>query len=127
MSRVIDLPDQFEDSSVLLMARLLAADDGAALQQADLSSIALSVYDECDPSTAIATATLTISAVVFNTLQTDARWTLDSTGYNFAYWTATTHMPHGNRTYRFEIKYTHAGGQVGHQVWRCKTIPLLRS
>ena len=79
----------WEDSGASLMARI-TGNDATNIQQADVTTIAYTVSSlATDADTGVvtgtetATGTLTVSSVVFDTLQTDARWTLDSTGYNF--------------------------------------------
>lgn len=52
---------------------------------------------------------LTVSAVVFNTLQTDARWTVDSTGYNLLFTVPAACFPNaGDYTVRCDL--TPSGG-----------------
>lgn len=79
----------YKDGSVILLSRVVGA-DGVAIEQADVSTITytielLSETDE-DEATAVAGHTnqaVTISAVIFDALQTGGLWTADSTGYNF--------------------------------------------
>lgn len=98
---------------------------GANGVQADITSITLSVFEESS-STAVATATLTVSSVVFNSLQTDARWTVDSTGYNFGYATVASQVPAPGK-YRFEFKFTPASGAVFHIVFLVPVMDLYTS
>ena len=83
---------------IALMGRGRAL-DGDYFVQADISAINLKIYDMADPSAPINGASgqdLTVSAVVFNSLQTsDPRWTKDSTGYNFLYVTTVGQLPAG--------------------------------
>jgi len=79
----------FKNGTATLLARIVGS-DAAAINQADIDSIAYSVYqlDESDPNAATVipghdNVSLSVSDVVFNTLQVDARWTIDSVGYNF--------------------------------------------
>lgn len=97
----------FEDSSLILFGRGKSP-GGSYFQQSDFSSIKLKVFDSEDPSAPILSEiTLTISAVIFNSLQTaDSRWTADSTGYNFRYIVPASHLPAGGKRYRFEFKFT---------------------
>ena len=70
-----------EDSTFAVMLRLQV--DGVNATQSVLSSITWKAWDERDTATAHASGTLTVSSVVFDTLQTDGRWSADATGYNF--------------------------------------------
>jgi len=115
----------YEDSGAYLMARVLGG-DGAAVQQADVSSIAYSVYDMDDTSSP-ATGTLTVANVVYDTLQTDARWTKDSTGYNFGWAAAATLFPTGDKLYLAELLFTPASGEAYHLVFHVRTRAIIRS
>lgn len=118
MTAPITRAAMFEDSSSTFMCRMLAS-DGSAAQQADVTSIAYSVYDRTGGAVVIS-GTLTVSSVVFDTLQTGAPWTLDSTGYNFKATLAATAYPTGGRLYRVEFKWTFADGTVGFDVYDVK-------
>lgn len=122
----VDIPQVtvFEDSGVSLMARI-QGNDAANVQQADITSIKRSVYDG---ETIIGLdVTLTLVDVVFDTLQTDARWTFDSTGYNFKDDVVATVFPVGDKVYRVEYKFTPASGAVFHYVREVHTKNLVRS
>lgn len=116
----------FEDAGVSLMARVYAA-DATILVQADLSSITCSVYDVSSPSSAVATPTVTISSVVFDTLQTDARWTEDSTGYNFRHDLAATVFATPGKIYRVEYKFTQTGGEIFFLVFEVSVVGVYGS
>ena len=116
----------FEDSGISLMARITGT-DAANIAQSDVSSIAYSVFDSNDYSTAVSTGALTVSNVVFNSLQTDARWTTDSTGYNFRWDMPASILTVGDRVYRVEITITPSSGEVYHVVFDVSTVPIYRS
>jgi hypothetical protein len=109
----------WEDGSATLYARITARDGTGTLQsdgtrllkQADLSALSVKVFDTSSEAVETYTATLTISSVVFDTLQTD--WDEDSTGYNFRAELPTTAFPTGGRNYQAEVKITTSGGGVG--------------
>lgn len=105
-----------EDTAATFMNRIYAS-DGAAAQQADVTSIAYSVFDLYDASTVASAVSLTVADVVFDTLQTGGPWTLDSTGYNFKATLAGSRFPTGGRTYRVEFKFTMADTTITHVVW----------
>lgn len=79
----------FKSHTATLLARVVGW-DGTAIAQANLSAAEYSIYllDDNDPDYRLAIedhdeVSLTVSAVIFNALQTDSRWTKDATGYNF--------------------------------------------
>ena len=118
----------FEDSGVSLMARILGT-ASTAIAQADISTITYGVKATHGGSTAtIAFGTsLSTTEVVFDTLQTDARWTRDTTGYNFRVDVPSSALPDGNKKYRAEVKFTPASGQPFHAAWDIETVDLLGS
>src|SRR5687768_11468905 len=79
----------FKNGSVILMARVVDS-AGVNIQQSGVSAIKYSIY-ELDPSrpdvqTAVAghdAFVLTVSGVIYNSLQTGGLWTVDAVGYNF--------------------------------------------
>lgn len=81
----------FKDGSAVLLARIVGA-NGSAIQQADLSAAQYTVYqidpddeDADQPVPGHTAVALTISAIIFDTLQTGGLWTVDATGYNFSH------------------------------------------
>lgn len=104
-----------EDSGCTCLGRLLL--NGSNATQAGISSITYSVFDlssrtPTTPITGHDAAALTVSQVIFDTLQTDGRWSEDSTGYNFRHEVAATAFPTGGHRYRIEYRITPASGQV---------------
>jgi len=90
-----------EDSTFSVMLRLQV--DGSNATQSALSSITWKAWNERNVGTVHASGTLTVSSVVFDTLQTDGRWTADTTGYNFRHdITQATFTDPG----RYVIEYT---------------------
>lgn len=117
----------FEDSGGSLMARVVGP-DAATVTSTMLSGITYSVYDTAEPSTSLVNAsTLTIANVIYDTLQTDARWTRDATGYNFRYDAQSTELPAGKKKYRFEFRFAPVSGQPFHTAWEITTVDLYRS
>lgn len=72
------------DGSVTIMGRIVGK-DAANINQASVSSATLKVNDlsTYDSPDETHSSTLTVASVIFDTLQTDDRWTKDATGYNF--------------------------------------------
>lgn len=89
-----------------LMARVYGADN-TVIVQADVTSIAYSIRSLHDLATVVDSGSLTVSSVIFDTLQTDARWTEDSTGYNFRTTISAAQVPEPG-VYRVEIELTMA-------------------
>lgn len=87
---------------------------GTLITQASLSAIAWSSWDNrVVPSASIASGTLTIASVVFDTLQTNSvLWPIDTTGYNFLATIPATAFPSGDsgQEYRIELKFTETSG-----------------
>lgn len=81
---------------------------GAYITIAALSSITRTVKDLTDTTQSLVTDSLTVASVVFDTLQTDARWTKDSTGFNFLDIVPASKLPTADHVYRVEYKATEA-------------------
>lgn len=90
MAEAIDIHGAaFKNGSVTLLARIVD-DEGDNIVQADVVAVKYTVHllDDQNPDgrTAVAGHTdvaLVVSEIIFNTLQTDAIWTVDEIGYNF--------------------------------------------
>lgn len=101
----IEIDQIFEGQSVTHMARI-TGNDAANITQATISSIQLRITD--DDGNVIVTRTLVVADTIFDVLQTtalDARWTKDSTGYNFKYSALMADLPKGDTLYRFEYRF----------------------
>ncbi len=108
----------FQNGDATFLARVEF--DGANITQAGLTSITCNVYDlkGNTPSTPVLTPTLTVSATIFDTLQTDARWTRDATGYNFRHDMPATAFTTARHDYDVIYKFTSSGGKVGYAKFR---------
>ena len=113
----------FEGNDATCLARIQGT-DAAELTQAALTSIAYSVYDRAAPTTSVASGAVVIATSVFDTLQTDARWTADSTGYNFRHTLAGSTFPTGGRTYMVQYKFTETGGSIAYLQFSIKTLEI---
>ena len=110
----------FKNGTVTNLARVTGA-DAANIVQADISSAVYSVYllDDQAPDTrgAVANhaaAALAVASIIFDTLQTDDRWTKDSTGYNFRHVidvSSNQAFTVAGRRYLVEYTLTPASGQ----------------
>lgn len=125
MSATIIKGVAYEDGAVVLMARVANA-TGTNITQASVTGITYKVFDLLDNSQ-VATGTLTVSAVVFDTLQTPTIWTADTTGYNFRVDPAKTTLPNGGTTYRFEYLVDPTSGEDFWIVFEVSTENVLTS
>ena len=110
MSAVVIKGVAFEDGAVVLMARVQNA-SAANITQASVTAITYAVYDVQQNTTVLASTSLTVSSVVFDTLQTPSIWTKDTTGYNFRHDPAKTTLPNGGKVYRFEYLIDPTSGE----------------
>jgi len=94
----------WEDGEATNLARI-TGQDAAAITQASLTSVHYAVYNGATVVQAL--TELTVANVVFDTLQTgDARWTVDSTGFNFEHQIAASLLSSPDTSYRVEYKFT---------------------
>jgi hypothetical protein len=112
----------FKNGSATLLARVVGA-DGSAITPSDVASAKYTVYrlDEDDPDAGTPipghtdVAIAPVSSLIFDTLQNDALWDVDSTGYNFKHVLDVSANPAfaaAGRTYRVVFELTPTGGQV---------------
>ena len=98
----------YEDGRVAITARITDLDPPQTpLVQADFTTI---TYRVVDTKTLVQTdsGSITISAAVFNTLQTD--WVGSTTGYNFHEVFPATGFPEPGREYKLYIDYVLSSG-----------------
>lgn len=100
-----------EGTSPTIMGNFLIH-DGTSAQKADITSISYKVYDVDDATAVVIEGDLAKADVFFDTLQTDARWTIDSTGFNFAWPAPATICPDSGKRYRVQFTTTPAVGTV---------------
>jgi hypothetical protein len=118
----------WEDGSVSLLARVVGQ-AGTAVTQASLTSITYKIFDTLSdtPTSAVASGTLTISDVIFDTLQTDARWTKDNTGYNFLHTIGAGVLTKENTVYRIEYLFDPVTGENFYVVFEVTTSKIYGS
>lgn len=113
-----------EDSPAQFMRRV-TGNAGTNITQTTLSTLTVKVYDLGDPdATFVYSATLTIASVIFDTLQTDSRWTEDATGYNFLADLPGTAFPTGGTTYQVEFLFTPASGNAWIVIYQHTTLSV---
>ena len=103
------------------MARVVG-EDATAIDQATVDTAAYSVFllDEHDPDSRTVidghdNESLTVSQIIFNSLQTDDRWTIDDVGYNFRHTidiSAADAFTTAGRNYLVEYRLMPSSGQV---------------
>lgn len=122
-SATIQKSTGFADRAATFMARVVG-DDAANINQGSLTSISVRVFDARTGIPVGASASVTIATTVFDTLQTDAFWTKDTTGYNFRHQLVGTNFPDGGKTYRVEYKFTPVSGEAWNVEWDHRTITV---
>lgn len=102
----------WEDSGAAVRATVRDINTGSYITQAAISNVDLAVFDLSadDPTVEIYSEALTVSSVVYDTLQTDGVWTY-SIGYNFKHIISSTAFPTGSHVYVLEYVFTPASGQ----------------
>lgn len=121
-----------DGGTATLLARIVGW-SAAAITQADIAEAEYTVYllDEHDPDTRTAVTAhtaveLTVADVIYDTLQTDAVWDQDATGYNFRHTVDVRPVSEeeedggglgpaftaAGRTYLVEVTLTPVTGQV---------------
>jgi hypothetical protein len=116
----------FEDGGATVLARVIGQ-AGSNITQASLSTITYAIY-AAETGTSVATGTVTISSSVYDTLQTsDARWTHDTTGYNFTHALTASNFASGDKRYRVEYKFTPVSGEVFWLVCELQALQVLTS
>lgn len=103
----------WEGTSVKVMARVYDVDN-ALITQAALSTVKYRVVTSAEVEV-IALTALTISSVVFDTLQTasdDASWVKDETGFNFKFTLPITAIPTGGTIYHAFFEFTDTASRV---------------
>lgn len=126
-SAVIASGSVFEDTTFVLLGRILGL-DGAAIQQIDVSAIAYQIFDlHVSATVADTTGTLVIADTIFDTLQTDAQWDVDSTGYNFRWQVLSNALTAPGHTYRIEVKFTAGTNEDFWAIWTLNTLSVYSS
>ncbi len=115
-----------EDGGATLLARIVG-NDAANVTQASVSSITYQVFKRGATTDIAAASPLTVSAVIFDTLQTGDEWTVDATGYNFKYVTDVLELPDGKSVFIFEFKVTPTSGPPFYLLFEINTLGLIGS
>lgn len=113
-----------EDGGATLLARIVG-NSAVNITQASITSITYDVFQKGATTDLQQNSPLNKTAVVFDTLQTDAVWTVDSTGYNFSYAADVLEFPEGNEIFVFQFKFTPTVGQPFYVLFEINTIGLI--
>ena len=98
----------WEDCGAAFLIHVVG-NDAADITQASITGITCKVFDSS--GTSVATPSIDKSTSVKDTLQTDARWTEDSTGYNFIHDMPDTVFTTGGEYYTVEYKFDPLTGE----------------
>lgn len=111
----------FKNGSATLLARVVGA-DGAPLTRASIASAryTVSLLDDRDPDAATpvlghTAVTVSVASLIFDTLQNDDLWDVDTLGYNFKHvLNVLTHPAFAiaGRKYRIAFELTPPSGQI---------------
>ena len=94
----------YEDTAITCMARIMG-DDAAKIVTDDVTSITLKTFLNYGTTATSTTAITSFTNIIFDDYQTDARWTKDTTGYNFRYQIPESVFTTGDSTYRCEFLF----------------------
>jgi hypothetical protein len=110
----------FKNGSAVLMARIVDS-AGDEVQQAGVTAIKYSIYelDQCRPDNLTVVTghdgvSISVSNVVYDTLQTGGLWTLDEVGYNFRHEinvSSAEAFPKAGAQYQVRYELTPTAGQ----------------
>lgn len=108
----------FQNGDASFLARVEI--DGVVAQKSDIATITCNVYDlkGDTPTTPVLTPTLTVAATMFDTLQTDGRWTRDTSGYNFRHAMPNTAFTHARHEYDVVYQFTSSTSKVAFAKFR---------
>jgi hypothetical protein len=95
--------------------------EGNLIQQADVASVAVKVFDS-EGQQIGSTETPSAASTVFDTLQTSATWARLARGGNFRFFIPAEHFPTGNTENRAEITITLTDGHKLPAVWRLNVV-----
>ena len=108
------------NTAVYLMADVRWT-DGTRITQATTDSVVCRSVDLDDTSTAISQPDITVSTSVFDSLQTDSRWTVNASGYNFGFILPGSAIPSARKTYLVTFDFVPTSGETVRHAWRITT------
>lgn len=99
----------WEDGGASFMARIVG-NDAVAITQAAITAITCAVVNAVTLAS-VATPTIAVASTVFDSYQTDARWTVDTTGYNFRHDMPASSFATGDTTYEIDYLFDPVSGE----------------
>jgi hypothetical protein len=96
---------------------------GVPISQSQVTSISVAVWN-VETSTLIATTTPSVSSCVFDSFQTDGRWSIDAIGYNFAANIDGTSFNVGDNVFQIQATITPITGDPYVITARVQTRPV---
>ena len=115
-----------EDGGATLLARIVG-NSAVNITIASITGITYQVFQKGTTVDIAENSPLTPSNVIFDALQTDAVWTIDSTGYNFSYAAVALEFPTGNEVFSFEFKFDPTVGEDFYVLYEINTLGLIGS
>ncbi len=94
-----------EDQELVILARVRGL-DGEDITQVTISSVSVRVFDLGVNRQIGTTLSPTVLSTVYDTLQKNNQWTVDSIGYNFRYVVPASYFPGGDIEERIEVMFT---------------------
>ena len=122
MANAVEIQDVvFKGGSCTLLARVIGA-DAQPIVQADIASVKYTVYllddrdpDQQTPIDGHEDVSLVVAECIYNDLQNDDLWDVDSTGYNFKHVldvATSAAFAVAGRSYRVVVRLAPVVGQV---------------
>lgn len=104
-AHIISQSEGLSGQGFALMALVKNPFTSVALLQANVSTATYEIWKRRNPSSRIS-GSLTVSAVIYDTLQTDSGWDADNypTGFNFKWNISGLYLPDDDETYRVKVK-----------------------
>lgn len=116
------------DPTFAARVQVIRGNDWGDVQQADVASITYASFevDADGAATQVSSGTLTISAVIFDALQTGDIWPFED-GFNFRPSIQRENFPDGDVSYRVECLFTLTGGTRFYVVFRGPVLEIYGS
>jgi len=115
-----------EDGGATVLARVVG-NAGVAVTQASISDITYTEFKQDTTVDLAQNSPLTVSDVIFDILQTDAIWTIDSIGYNFKHPLVAAEFPDGPEIYIVQFKFEPGTGEPFYVLYELNALGLIGS
>jgi hypothetical protein len=114
-----------QQNPTVILARVIDS-TGSLITKTEILWITIDVFNAESGEQTLA-QTIPVVDCVFDTLQTDARWTTDSIGYNIAVPVDASALPDGDIVYQMQVTLCPLAGERFRIVSRVKTKPVFMS